>query len=324
MTIARSPAVRRAALVLAALSLAAVLLPLAAPRDPDAMPDTAALALLPPFASAYRVERRGADAVWAQRVEDAGETIRLERGPRTLEVRKSDLAAPVERAVFPFGTDALGRDLLSRCLAGARVSLLVAIASVLLSAAAGTAVGAVAGGFGGAADLFLMRLTDVFLSIPRLFLVLLLAALFARSLPLLVLALGLTGWMPVARQVRAQTLALREREFAVAAAALGASRARVAFRHCLPNAISPVLTEIGLRFGGALLAESSLSYLGIGVPPPRASWGTIIADGRDALASGWWISVVPGLCLVATVLAVNAATEGLRRATAPGAREAES
>lgn len=317
----RSPAVRRAALVLALLALAATLLPFAAPRDPDAMPDTTALALLPPGAAAYRVERRGETPIFARRIEDAGDALRIERGARTIVVPKAELAAPVSRVFFPFGTDALGRDLLSRCLAGARVSLLVAIASVLLSAAVGVAIGVLAGGFGGTLDLLLMRLTDVFLSIPRLFLVLLLAALFARSLPLLVLSLGLTGWMPVARQVRAQTLALREREFAVAARALGASRSRVAFLHCLPNAFSPVLTEIGLRFGGALLAESSLSYLGIGVPPPRASWGTIIADGRDALASGWWISVVPGLFLVATVLAVNAATEGLRRAATPGARE---
>ncbi len=306
--------------VFGVLLAAAGALPLAAPFDPDAMPDTAALRVLPPLSTAFRVARRDRPDVWATAVTTRGDVLILERAPRPLEVKLSDLSAPVESRTFLLGTDQLGRDILSRCLSGSRLSILVAGAAVAVAALVGTAVGTLAGAFGPRLDAGLMRVTDVVLSFPRVFLVLLLASLFSRSVTLVVLALGLTGWMGIARQVRAETLSLRAREFALAATALGARPARLALRHLLPNALTPVLTEIGLRFAGALLAESSLSYLGIGVPPPQATWGTIVADGRDSLATAWWISVVPGLFLVATALAVGAAADSLRRALIPGAR----
>jgi peptide/nickel transport system permease protein len=218
----------------------------------------------------------------------------------------------------PFGTDPYSRDVLSRMLYGARVSLGVATLAVLVSATVGTAYGAVAGFAGGRVDALMMRAVDALLAVPRVLLLIAVLALWGGvPLPLLVLLLGLTGWFGVSRLVRAQVLALREREFVTAAHALGASGFRVLARHVLPNALSPVIVAATLGVGNTIVLEAGLSYLGVGVRQPQASWGSIIQDGADQIVTHWWISLFPGLAIVLTVMALTAVGDGLRDALDP-------
>jgi peptide/nickel transport system permease protein len=215
------------------------------------------------------------------------------------------------------GTDQLGRDLLSRTLYGARVSLLIGFLAVAIAVTIGTAVGAAAGYFGGWLDALLMRLVDLFLSFPRLVLLVTVVALFEPSIPLIVLVLGLTGWMGVSRLVRGQVLSIREREFVQAARALGYGPGRILGRHVLPNVTTPIIVAATLGIGNAILAEATLSFLGLGVQPPTASWGTIIQAGGDRLIDAWWIATFPGLAIVLTVMSFNLVGDGLRDALDP-------
>jgi len=218
----------------------------------------------------------------------------------------------------PFGTDPYSRDVLSRMLYGARVSLGVATLAVLVSATVGTAYGAVAGFAGGRVDAVMMRAVDALLAVPRVLLLIAVLALWGGvPLPVLVLLLGLTGWFGVSRLVRAQVLALREREFVVAAHALGAGGFRVLARHVLPNALSPVIVAATLGVGHTIVLEAGLSYLGVGVRQPQASWGSIIQDGADQIVTHWWISLFPGLAIVLTVMALTAVGDALRDALDP-------
>ena len=245
------------------------------------------------------------------------------------------LLAPCAR--YPLGTDALGRDVLSRLIYGTRISLLVGVVAVSLSVLVGTAVGAVSGFCGGWIDAVLMRLVDTLLSIPTMFLLLAVIAMDPAErlvqlgeLPiigvgvkhalaavdphiLIVMAvIGLMSWMGVARLVRAEILSLKEREFVLAARVMGASPWRLVTAHLLPNAMGPVLVSATLGVGGAILTESVLSYLGLGVQPPTPSWGAILNEGRIALGVAWWLTVSPGLCILVTVLAFNLLGEGIR------------
>ena len=210
------------------------------------------------------------------------------------------------------GTDSLGRDLYSRLLYGARISLVVGVGAVGLSILIGTALGLIAGWYGGWLDGLLMRTVDIMLCFPTFFLLLAIIALVGQSVVNIILIIGLTGWMGVARLVRAEVLSLKEREFIQAARVLGLGAWRIMWRHLLPNAVSPVLVSATLGIGSAILVESGLSFLGLGIEPPTPSWGNLLIDAKGTLGVAWWQTTFPGLAIFLTVLACNLVGEGLR------------
>ncbi|PLY00213.1 MAG: peptide ABC transporter permease [Desulfuromonas sp.] len=217
----------------------------------------------------------------------------------------------------PLGTDILGRSVLVRLLYGARISLLVGFVAVGISTLIGIVLGALAGYYGGWIDSLIMRFVDVLLCFPTFFLILAVIAFLDPSIWNIMIVIGLTSWMGVARLIRAEFLSLRRRDFVLAAEALGASDRRLIFRHILPNAMSPVLVSATLGVAGAILTESALSFLGIGVQPPTPSWGNMLIAGKETLGCAWWLSVFPGLAILITVLGYNLLGEGIRDALDP-------
>ncbi|HET6367578.1 MAG TPA: ABC transporter permease [Pseudomonadales bacterium] len=220
-------------------------------------------------------------------------------------------------ARHPLGTDTLGRDVLSRLLHGARISLMVGLAAVLVAGVVGVGLGLVAGYRGGWADDLLMRLGDIQLAFPVLLLGVAVIAVLGASLTNMILVLGASGWVTYARIARGETLSLKERDFVAAARALGAPASHVVARHLLPNVLPSLMVVTTFSVARTIIAEASLSFLGLGLPPPAPSWGAMLDEGRNYITTGWWLALFPGLAILLLVLAINLCGDWLRDALDP-------
>jgi peptide/nickel transport system permease protein len=234
--------------------------------------------------------------------------------PNTIDLR-ARLEGPAGGHLL--GTDDLGRDVLARLIHGAQVSLTVGLIATLIAVIVGSFFGAIAGYYGGAADWIVSRTIEVVVCFPFLFLVLGIVALFKPSMATIMIALGLTSWTSEARYIRGELLRIREIEYAQAARASGARDARIIFRHLLPNALAPVIVSASFGVAGAILTESALSFLGLGVPLPTASWGSMLSAAREHLEYAWWVVLFPGLAIFTTVAAFNIVGERMREALDP-------
>jgi peptide/nickel transport system permease protein len=313
------------ALLVGALGIVALAAPLLAPHDPNEQVDAAVSHERPPgtvLAALHLADGSWELAESAVRT-PAGLVVTRLGSRRTLaprEVLNLTASGVADHRRFLLGSDRFGRDVLSRVIYGTRVSLGVGLLAVILAATLGLAVGSAAALGGPVVDSLLMRTVDGLLAFPLLFLLILLAALFHPAGPFVIVFLAAASWMEVSRLARAEILSLQEREFVLAARALGARPIAILWHHLLPNALTPLLVQATLLLGNLILVESSLSFLGLGILPPTPSWGNMIADGRDALATTWWVSVFPGAAIALTVFAMNLLGEGLRDALDPRRR----
>jgi peptide/nickel transport system permease protein len=221
----------------------------------------------------------------------------------------------------PLGTDPMGRDLLTRMIFGARVSLMVAMLSLIVGGGMGAALGLVSGYYGGRLDGFLMRAADTTLAFPIILFAILLSVILGGSLITVVIAVALVLWARYARVIRGEVLSVKERDFIAQARIAGSSPTRIILRHLFPNVLNTLVVLLSLQVGWVIIVEASLSFLGAGIPPPTPTWGSMIAEGRDYIASAWWVSFFPGLAILATVLSFNLFGDWLRDALDPKLRQ---
>ncbi|HMW34151.1 MAG TPA: ABC transporter permease [bacterium] len=343
--------------ILMVLVLMAIFAPWYAPYDPNAQQDIVVTKYIKPMHSVTALRLKRNDIVpprpsaqnfseyWTATLQSINQQFRQTEEPllfvdewhlqgnevfytQGIQKKKLDISnligtEPIiflTQRMYWLGSDRFGRDILSRLIYGTRISLAIGMLAMVMAVALGTLVGTIAGYFGHRIDGIMMRGVDIMMAFPNLFLILMIVALFGNSVLLMIAVLGLTGWMGVSRIVRSQVLVLRNSEFITAARALGYSHARIMRVHIIPNTLAPVVVAATLRLGAIILVEAGLSFLGVGVQPPTASWGNMVSDGRDALLHAWWISTFPGLAIVLTVMSFNIVGDGVRDALDPKLR----
>jgi peptide/nickel transport system permease protein len=304
-----------AGIAVAALVAGCVLGPLVVHPPPS---DPVVGALQPPLATVTALELDDGTTVVARRVEETPEGLIATGAGRRRVVDPARVTATTRHRLW-LGSDRFGRDVLHQLLVGGRISLAIAALSLVLAVAIGGTVGVAAATGGHIVDAVLMRCVDAFLAFPVLFLMILAAAVLRPDPLLLVLLLGGTSWMGVARLVRGQVLSLRARPFIAAARVSGSPWHRIALWHYAPNLVGPVSQDTALRMGDLVLAEATLSYLGLGVPPSVPTWGSMVAQGHRALPEGWWLAVFPGLAIALLVIGLALLGDALQRLTEPGA-----
>ncbi len=279
------------------------------PFDPFISPDKENLSALPPFSTAYELNLKNGEKIIALDYKFEDGFLIYQQKFKAGRIEKEKIKK-IKTLLFLFGTDNLGRDALSRTIYGGKISLIIGVVSALISFIIGTTIGAFAGYFGGIVDKILMRITDVFLAFPKLFLILVIIAFtHTQTILSLILILSFLNWMMIARLVRAEFLKVKEMEFVTALESIGLPDLNIAVRHILPNAILPALISIPLITGDVILTESILSFLGFGIQPPTPTWGNMISEAEKNLLSTWWLPILPGILISGTVLIMNLISE---------------
>jgi peptide/nickel transport system permease protein len=274
--------------------------------------DPARASLLPPGIRVQVIQLKDGATIVAPDAEVLPDRITV-RGPaRTLEIDDEDVDSTHTRR-FWLGTDRYGRDLLGQLFVGGRISIAVAVLALLVALAVGLVVGLAAATAGGAIDALLMRIVDGLLAFPVVFLLILASSLFRPGPVLLIFLLGLTSWMSLARLIRGQVLSLRSRKFVMAARACGTPSHRIWLLHLIPNMVGPLSQDLALRSAGLVIAEATLSYLGLGISPSIPSWGNLISQGHQSLPDGWWLATFPGFTIAILVFALAVIGDGLQQ-----------
>lgn len=321
----RNRSLRWGAVLAGLLGLLAVAAPWLAPYDPDEQLDPASASYRPPGTSLAAVRLDNGTWRLADRIERTPEGVRIERLGRT-EVLTADRVLNLtpggvaDHRFYLLGTDKFGRDVWSRALWGGRISLFIGLLAAAIALVLGVTVGAAAALGWTWIDGLLMRTVDAFLTFPPLLLLIVMAALFRPSTGALIFLLAAGSWMGISRLTRAEILDLKEKEFILAARSIGVHPFAIFWRHLLPNVLTPVLTQTMLLIGQIILVESSLSFLGMGVQPPTATWGNLVADGRESISWAWWIATFPGAAISVAVIAFNLLGDGLQEMLDPRRR----
>ncbi|MEM6792976.1 MAG: ABC transporter permease [Acidobacteriota bacterium] len=305
------------AAVLVLLVGACLAAPLLAPHDPSAQPDSVSGRLRPPGTELHVIELARGDRLLADRVERTADGLRFERAGRWQELAADQVlnlteGGVADRHVYWLGSDGFSRDVLSRWLYGGRLSMAIGLLAMLISAFLGVSLGALAALGGRWVDAALMRGVEALQTMPFFMLLIALRALLPTGAGTLILILGLSGWPTLARITRSEVLAMRDRDFVNAARGLGYSETRVFLRHVLPNVLTPLLVYATLIVGYLISVEAALSFLGLGVPVPQASWGTMIEEGRQHLSRAWWLFALPASGLVLSLVSLHHLADRLR------------